>query len=183
MDPMKQVSFNGMNDGKLQLDAYDDDNKTVAPPSDGNQEIIDVGDDDDSLLSASGLTMATIESQGIDFDVDDDDGAATEIASMPLESMTIESNDDMSVLTGNTQGTIGLVNNRSLKRPHEVMKEEASMASARTKTSKTSDNSSPSLESNTMEAPNEDSPMIDHQNINDKPRQDSNNERADGASG
>ena len=62
-------------------------------------------EDNESLPSASGLTMATIESQGIDFDIDDDDGAATEVGSMPLEAMTIESNDDMSVLTGNTQGT------------------------------------------------------------------------------
>jgi hypothetical protein len=64
-----------------------------------------------------------------------------------------------------------------------MKEEEASMASARTKTSKTSDNSSPSLESNKIEASDEDSPMTDHQDINDKPRQDSNNEGADGASG
>jgi hypothetical protein len=177
--PAKQVSFNGKDGEDLQLDAYDEDTKTVVPPSDSVQEIIDVGDDDDSLLSASGLTMATIESQGIDFDVDDEEVPTTEIASMPLENMTLDSNDDLSVLTGNTQGTIGLANNRSLKRPHEVMNEEASMASAKTKTSKTSDNSSPSLDSNMIAAPNEDSPMTDHQNINDEPRQDSNNERAD----
>lgn len=94
-----------MDDEDLQLDAYDDDNKTVAPPSDIAQEIMDEEEDNESLPSASGLTMATIESQGIDFDIDDDDGAATEVGSMPLEAMTIESNDDMSVLTGNTQGT------------------------------------------------------------------------------
>ena len=184
MAPMKQVSFHGTDNEKLQLDLCEDDNKTVAPSPDSVREIIDVEDDGDSLPSASGLTMATVESQGIDFDVEDDDGATTQTVSMPLETMTIESNDDMSVLTGNTQGTIGLVNNRPLKRPHEVMKEEeASMASARTKTSKTSDNSSPSLESNKIEASDEDSPMTDHQDINDKPRQDSNNEGADGASG
>ena len=177
-----------MSDSELQeLEVYNEDNETVAPPPDIARATMDSEDDNASLLSASGLTMTTKQSQEIAFDKDDGEeflrGEGTMTSPMQLEEMTLNSYDDMLALTGNTKGTRRINNDRPLKRPHQVMQDEKSMTSARTKTSKTSDNSSPSLDSSQMAVDAVIAKRTDHPTKNDTPRLNSNEERVNGASG